>query len=337
MKDAYERLVRPLLFSINPETAHRLAIGSLRAASRVDLALRVLKAFQPPPKPKSLFGLNFPNPIGLAAGLDKNGVALPAWAALGFGFIEIGTVTAKAQPGNPKPRIFRFPDQKALINRLGFNNDGADTIAHRLSKLQRSGRWPNVPVGINIGKSMSTPLTEASEDYLYSFRLLREFADYIVLNVSSPNTPGLRELQGPDALSKLLSAVGEKNLITRKPVVVKIAPDLAPDELQHILSTCEANKVAGIIATNTTIDHSPIPTTRDEQGGLSGGPLREKSTALVREIVAKSTIPVIASGGITDASSAREKIEAGAQLLQIYTGLIYRGPGLLREIAVALS
>jgi dihydroorotate dehydrogenase len=337
MKDAYERLVRPLLFSINPETAHRLAIGSLRAASRVDLALRALNAFQPPPKPKSLFGLNFPNPIGLAAGLDKNGVALPAWAALGFGFIEIGTVTAKAQPGNPKPRIFRFPDQNALINRLGFNNDGADTIAHRLSKLQRSGRWPNVPVGINIGKSMSTPLTEASEDYLYSFRLLREFADYIVLNVSSPNTPGLRELQGPDALSKLLSAVGEKNLITRKPVVVKIAPDLAPDELQHILSTCEANKVAGIIATNTTIDHSPIPTTRDEQGGLSGGPLREKSTALVREIVAKSTIPVIASGGITDASSAREKIEAGAQLLQIYTGLIYRGPGLLREIAVALS
>ena len=337
MKDAYERLVRPLLFSINPETAHRLTIGSLRVASRVDLALRVLNVFQPPPKPKSLFGLNFPNPIGLAAGLDKNGVALAAWAALGFGFIEIGTVTAKAQPGNPKPRIFRFPDQNALINRLGFNSDGADTIAYRLSKLQRSGRWPNVPVGINIGKSMSTPLTEATEDYLYSFRLLREFADYIVLNVSSPNTPGLRELQGPDALSKLLSAVGEKNRITRNPIVVKIAPDLAPDELQHILSTCEANKVAGIIATNTTIDHSSIPTTQDEQGGLSGAPLREKSTDLIREIVARSTIPVIASGGIMDADSAREKIEAGAQLLQIYTGLIYRGPGLLREIAVALS
>jgi dihydroorotate dehydrogenase len=337
MKDAYKRLVRPLLFSVNPETAHRLAIGSLRVASRVDLALRALNAFQRPAKPKTLFGLNFPNPIGLAAGLDKNGVALPAWAALGFGFIEIGTVTAKAQPGNPKPRIFRFPDQNALINRLGFNNDGADTIAHRLSKLQRSGRWPDVPIGINIGKSMSTLLTEATEDYLYSFRLLREFADYIVLNVSSPNTPGLRELQGPDPLSKLLSAIGEKNVITRKPIVVKIAPDLAPEELQHILSTCEANKVAGIIATNTTIDHASIPTTRDEQGGLSGAPLREKSTALVREIVAKSTIPVIASGGIMDADSAREKIEAGAQLLQIYTGLIYRGPGLLREIAVALS
>jgi len=337
MKNAYERLVRPLLFSINPETAHRLTIGSLRVASRVDLALRALNVFQPPPKPKRLFGLNFPNPIGLAAGLDKNGVALPGWAALGFGFIEIGTVTAKAQPGNPKPRIFRFPDQNALINRLGFNNDGADTIAHRLSKLQRSGRWPDVPIGINIGKSMSTPLTEASQDYLYSFRLLREFADYIVLNVSSPNTPGLRELQGPDALSELLSAIGEKNLITRKPIVVKIAPDLGLEEIEPIISTCEANKVAGIIATNTTIDHSSIPTTRDEQGGLSGAPLRDKSTALVREIVAKSTIPVIASGGITDASSAREKIAAGAQLLQIYTGLIYRGPGLLREIAGAIK
>ena len=337
MKDAYERLVRPLLFSIDPETAHRITIGGLRAASRVDLALRALKVFQPPAKPKRLFGLNFPNPIGLAAGLDKNGVALPAWAALGFGFIEIGTVTAKAQPGNPKPRIFRFPEQSALINRLGFNNDGAEIIAHRLTKLQRSRRWPDVPIGINIGKSMSTPLTEATQDYLYSFRLLREFADYIVLNVSSPNTPGLREQQGPDALAELLSAIGEKNLITRKPIVVKIAPDLGPEELEPIVSTCEAKKVAAIIATNTTLDHSPIPSAQDEQGGLSGRPLLEKSTALVRQIVTRSTIPVIASGGIMDADSAREKIEAGAQLLQIYTGLIYHGPGLLREIAEALT
>jgi dihydroorotate dehydrogenase len=333
MKDAYERLVRPLLFLIDPETAHRLAITSLSAASHVDLALRALKVFQPPVKPKRLVGLNFPNPIGLAAGLDKNGVALPAWAALGFGFIEIGSVTAKPQPGNPKPRIFRLPEQSALINRLGFNNDGADVIARRLSKLQRSGRWPDVPVGINIGKSISTPLTEATEDYLYSFRLLCEFADYIVLNVSSPNTPGLRELQGPAALSELLSAISDKNLIARKPIVVKIAPDLSREELQQILSVCESNKVAGIIATNTTVDHSPIPAGHDEQGGLSGAPLREQSTAIVRAIVARSTIPVIASGGIMDPVSAREKIEAGAQLLQIYTGLIYRGPGLLREIA----
>ncbi|MEY2556502.1 MAG: dihydroorotate dehydrogenase [Verrucomicrobiota bacterium] len=336
MNNAYERFVRPLLFSIDAETAHRFAIESLRVGSRVDLALRALKVFQPPAKPNRLFGLNFPNPIGLAAGLDKNGVALPAWAALGFGFIEIGTVTAKAQPGNPKPRIFRFTEQSALINRLGFNNDGADAVARRLNKLQRSGRWPEVPIGINIGKSMSTPLSEAIADYLYSFRLVREFADYVVLNVSSPNTPGLRELQGPDALSKLLAAIAAKNLIARKPIVVKIAPDLTPTELEQIVSICETNKVAGIIATNTTIDHSAIPAERDEQGGLSGAPLREKSTELIRQIEARSTIPVIASGGIMDADSAREKIEAGAQLLQIYTGLIYRGPGLLREIAAAL-
>jgi dihydroorotate dehydrogenase len=337
MKGAYERFVRPLLFSIDAEIAHRLTIESLGAASHVDLILRALNLFQPPAGPKKLFGLNFPNPIGLAAGLDKNGVALPAWAAFGFGFIEIGTVTAKAQPGNPKPRIFRFPEQNALINRLGFNNDGADAIARRLSKLRRTGRWPEVPVGVNIGKSMSTPLSEAIADYLYSFRLVREFADYIVLNVSSPNTPGLRELQGPDALSELLSAIAAKNLITRKPIVVKIAPDLEPAEADQIVSTCQANKVAGIIATNTTIDHSSIPAGQDEQGGLSGAPLGEKSTALIRQIVAKSTIPVIASGGIMDADSARQKIAAGAQLLQIYTGLIYRGPGLLREIAGALT
>jgi len=336
MKDAYERFVRPLLFSIDAEIAHRFTIESLRAASHVDLTLRALNLFRPSASPKKLFGLTFPNAIGLAAGLDKNGVALPAWSAIGFGFIEIGTVTAKAQPGNPKPRIFRFPEQNALINRLGFNNEGADAIARRLRKLQRSSRWPEVPVGINIGKSMSTPLTEATEDYLYSFRLLCEFADYIVLNVSSPNTPGLRELQGADALSELLSAIGEKNLITRKPIVVKIAPDLAPSELDDIVSTCETNKVAGIIATNTTVDHSSISTAQDEQGGLSGAPLRGKSTALVREIAARSTMPIIASGGIMDADSAREKIEAGARLLQIYTGLIYRGPGLLREIAEAL-
>src|SRR5213594_331685 len=337
MKNGYERFIRPLLFSLDAETAHHFTIALLRQASQFDLALRVLRFFQPPSKPKTLFGLTFPNPIGLAAGLDKNGVALPAWATLGFGFIEIGTVTAKAQPGNPKPRIFRFPEQNALINRLGFNNDGADAIARRLRKLQRSSRWPEVPVGINIGKSMSTPLTEATEDYLYSFRLLCEFADYIVLNVSSPNTPGLRELQGADALSELLSAIGQQNLISRKPILIKIAPDLAPSELDAIVSTCATNKVAGIIATNTTVDHSSIPAAQDEQGGLSGAPLRDKSSALVRAIAAKSTIPVIASGGITDASSAREKIEAGAQLLQIYTGLIYRGPGLLREIAGAIK
>jgi len=334
--NAYERFVRPLLFSLEPEIAHHFAVACLRGASHVDLALRALKTFQPRSKPKTLFGVNFPNPIGLAAGFDKNGVALPAWAALGFGFIEIGTVTAKAQPGNPKPRIFRLPEQAALINRLGFNNDGADAITQRLRKLDASGRWPAVPVGINIGKSRNTPLEQASEDYLYSFRLLREFADYIVLNVSSPNTPGLRELQGPTALSQLLRVIRDKNQITRKPVLVKIAPDLLPNQLDELIATCQENEVAGIIATNTTLDHASIPPALDQEGGLSGGPLREKSTGLVRAITARSTIPVIACGGICDRESAREKIEAGAQLLQIYTGYLYRGPGLLREIVETL-
>src|SRR5438552_5642562 len=335
MKNAFERFVRPLLFSIDPETAHRLTIGSLRAASHVNLALRALSVFQPPAKPKKLFGLNFPNPIGLAAGLDKNGVALPAWAALGFGFIEIGTVTAKAQPGNPKPRIFRLPEQQALINRLGFNNDGADAIADRLRRLRRSGRWPAVPVGINIGKSRATPLEQAKDDYLYSFRLLRDFADYVTLNVSSPNTPGLRELQEPKRLSELLQAIGNERGTAAKPILVKISPDLSLIELEAILAACEENAVAGIIATNTTLDHSSIPPALYEDGGLSGAPLRGKSTALLREIVAKSAIPVVASGGIFDAESAREKFQAGAQLIQLYTGFVYRGPRLLREIMEA--
>jgi dihydroorotate dehydrogenase len=337
MKNGYERLVRPLLFAIDPEAAHRFTLGMLHTTSSIDLVLRALRVFRPRVTPKKLFGLNFPNPIGLAAGLDKNGVALPAWEAMGFGFIEIGTVTAKAQPGNPRPRIFRFPQQHALINRLGFNNDGAEAIAARLQKLKNSGRWPRVPVGINIGKSMSTPLADATADYLDSFERLRKFADYIVVNVSSPNTPGLRELQDDAALSQLLRAIADKNTDSGKPIIVKIAPDLSPDELDRIVSTCETNKVAAIIATNTTLDHSAIPTERDQQGGLSGAPLSEKSTAFVRRIAAKSTLPVIASGGVMDPESAQKKIEAGAQLLQTYTGLIYRGPGLLREIAETLG
>jgi dihydroorotate dehydrogenase len=335
MKNGYERFVRPFLFSLDAEAAHRLTIASLRWASGVDVALRALTVFQPQPKPRTVFGLSFPNPIGLAAGLDKNGVALPAWEALGFGFIEVGTVTAKAQPGNPKPRIFRLPEQQALINRLGFNNDGADVIAERLRGLRNNGRWPAVPVGINVGKSKVTPLEEATEDYLCSFRLLREFADYITLNVSSPNTPGLRQLQEPAALAALLRAIRDENP-SAKPVLVKIAPDLSSNGLQEIIETCEQNEVAGIIATNTTLDHSSIPSAIYRGGGLSGAPLREKSTALVRSIATRSAIPVIASGGICDAKSAREKFEAGAQLLQVYTGYIYRGPRLLRDIMEAI-
>jgi dihydroorotate dehydrogenase len=332
-RGAYETFIRPVLFSLDAEAAHHCTIALLRHASQFDLALRVLRLSQPPSKPKRLFGVTFPNPIGLAAGLDKNAVALPAWAAIGFGFIEIGTVTAKAQPGNAKPRIFRLPDQKALINRLGFNNHGADVIAERLRRLHRSGRWPAVPVGINIGKSRATPLEEATGDYLYSFRLLRDFADYIALNVSSPNTPGLRELQEPRKLSELLQAIRREPGEPAKPVLVKISPDVSSSELEAMLAVCEENAVAGIIATNTTLDHSSIPPEFNQQGGLSGVPLREKSTALLRAIVRKSSIPVIASGGIFDAESAHERFEAGAQLIQLYTGFVYRGPPLLREIS----
>jgi dihydroorotate dehydrogenase len=332
MKNLYERLLRPLLFLLDPETVHHSALALLKSASNVDLALRGLQAFRPTPRPKTLFGLTFPNPIGLAAGFDKNATALPAWAALGFGFIEIGTVTAKPQPGNPRPRIFRYTAEQALINRLGFNNDGADLVANRLRKLRESGQWPAVPVGVNIGKSKVTPIDQAADDYLHSFRRLRNFADYIVLNVSSPNTPGLRALQEEESLSILLAEINRENR-TSKPILVKIAPDLTKPQLDEVIAACEEHRVAAIIATNTTLDHSVIAKERDQTGGLSGAPLREKSTKLVRAIATRSTIPVIASGGIFDAESAQEKFAAGAQLIQLYTGLVYRGPGILREIA----
>jgi dihydroorotate dehydrogenase len=333
---AYERFVRPVLFSLSPEAAHNFAIHNLRAACSLPSVLRMLERFQPAAKPRTVFGLTFRNPVGLAAGFDKNGVAIPAWAALGFGFVEIGTVTAKAQPGNPKPRIFRYPEQEALINRLGFNNDGADRVAARLRELRESGRWPAIPVGINIGKSKVTPIETAVEDYLYSFRLLAPLGDYVVLNVSSPNTPGLRTLQDHDALEQLLVAIRRENETSRKSVLLKIAPDLSSSELEQIIAACEQNGIGGIIATNTTLDHSAIPSSRDQTGGLSGRPLQEKSTEFVRAITSRSSLPVIASGGISDADSAREKFEAGAQLIQVYTGYVYRGPGLLREIAKRL-
>jgi dihydroorotate dehydrogenase len=327
---AYELFVRPLLFSMPPESAHDLAIRSLTLAGRFLPRKSILS------KPRTLFGLTFPHPVGLAAGFDKNGVALPAWEALGFGFIEIGTVTARPQPGNPRPRIFRLPQQEALINRLGFNNDGADVVAGRLRRLQASGRWPRVPVGINIGKSKITPLENAADDYLYSFRQLSPYADYLVLNVSSPNTPGLRSLQETVALAALLRVVGQENRAAQKPLLVKLAPDLAPKDLAQIVAVCEERAVSGLVATNTTIDHSSVPAALDEDGGLSGKPLRERSTDIIRSLRALTKLPIIGSGGIFDAASAREKVEAGADLLQVYTGYIYRGPALIREIVDAL-
>ena len=319
----YERVLRPLLFALDPETAHRFTLSVLRS---IGPALPKLAS---PRSPTSAFGLNFPHRAGLAAGLDKNAVALPAWEALGFGFVEIGTVTAKAQPGNPRPRIFRYPEQQALINRLGFNNDGADAVAKRLGKLREHGRWPRIPVGINIGKSRATSMERAGEDYLYSVRKLRAHADYIALNISSPNTPGLRELQQPKQLAELLDMI--RGELAGKPLLVKIAPDLEFSALEELIAVCEQEAVAGIIATNTTLDHSGI--VNDEEGGLSGTPLREKSTAIIRHLTSKTNLPIIGCGGISDLESAREKIEAGAKLLQIYTGFVYHGPSLIRELA----
>ena len=319
----YERFLRPLLFVLDPETAHHFTLAFLRATGPL------LPKATEKTSPVSAFELNFRHRIGLAAGLDKNGVALSAWEALGFSFVEIGTVTAQAQPGNPRPRIFRYPKERALINRLGFNNDGAETIANRLAELRDRGGWPGIPVGINIGKSRVMPIERAVEDYLFSFRKLRAQADYIALNVSSPNTPGLRELQGGQRLDELLRAINAER--GNMPLLVKISPDLEPAALDEIVSVCEANNISGIIATNTTLDHSAIA--HDEEGGLSGAPLQQKSTAIIRQITNKTKISIIGCGGILDVSSAREKIEAGAKLLQVYTGLIFRGPKLIHEIA----
>jgi dihydroorotate dehydrogenase len=319
----YERVLRRLLFALDPETAHHFALACLRYTP----AIRHTEETSP----ISVFGLKFRHRLGLAAGFDKNGVALPAWETLGFAFAEIGTVTAQAQPGNPRPRIFRYPEQQALINRLGFNNDGAHMIAERLVKLRERGKWPRIPIGINIGKSRATPIEAAVEDYLFSFRKLRAHADYIALNVSSPNTPGLRELQEPAQLEELLRAINAERKET--PLLVKIAPDLENSALDELIAVCEAQSVAGIIATNTTLDHSAIAAGVDEQGGLSGAPLREKSAAIIRQIASKAATPIIGCGGIFDEVSAREKLDAGASLLQVYTGFIYRGAGLIRELA----
>jgi dihydroorotate dehydrogenase len=319
----YERLFRRLLFSLDPEIAHDLALA----------CLRITGSFLPKPvgttSPLSVYGLNFRHRLGLAAGLDKNGVALPAWEALGFSFAEIGTVTAQPQAGNPRPRIFRYPEQRALINRLGFNNEGAEAIAERLAQLRQRGRWPRIPVGINIGKSRAVPIEGAVEDYLFSFRKLRGQADYIALNVSSPNTPGLRELQEAHRLDELLRTINAER--GNLPLLVKIAPDLEPRPLDELLAVCASNNVSGIIATNTTLDHSGI--IPDQPGGLSGAPLQAKSTAILAQVAQKTKIPLVGCGGIFDAASAREKIEAGAKLLQVYTGFIFRGPALIRELA----
>ncbi len=328
----YHQLLRPLLFRADAERVHEFA---LRWLARLGPALQM---FAPPHDSRlerSVFGIRFPNPVGLAAGFDKNGVALRAWEGLGFGFAEIGTVTARAQPGNPRPRIFRLPEERALINRLGFNNEGADAIASRLRRAIEAGQWPRIPIGINLGKSRDVVLEAATADYVLSLERLLQFGDYFVLNVSSPNTPGLRTLQDRPALDHLLGAIQRRNT-GRKPLLVKLAPDISNDALEDALALATQHQVAGIVATNTTVDHSGIPGSAREQGGLSGSPLRARATEVVRFLASRSKLPIIAVGGIDSVDAALEKLDAGAALLQIYTGLIYEGPGLIRDICRAL-
>ncbi len=331
----YTGILRPILFRLDAEAAHDFSMSALALAGHFPRLLAGGFGGAAPRIETEVFGIRFPNPVGLAAGMDKNALALPAWEALGFGSAEIGTITAKPQPGNPRPRLFRYPAQGAFINRFGFNNDGADAVAARLARLKASGRWPRIPVGINLGKSKVTPASQAPADYRTSFERLLPFGDYFVINVSSPNTPGLRELQHHDALSAIVVALRDFN--TDKPLLVKIAPDLSPEQLDSIIPLLGGGGVSGVIATNTTLDHSAIPADRDEQGGLSGAPLAARATGILRQLKAATDLPIIASGGIMNGDDARNRMEAGAALVQIYTGFVYRGPGLIREICRALD
>ena len=324
----YTAILQPLLFRLEAERAHRYALRQIALLPPTWLRLIFGATFRS--SSCSVFGVHFPNRIGLAAGMDKNAIALSGWEALGFGFVEVGTITASAEEGNPRPRLFRYPRQKALVNRMGFNNDGADAVSARLERRRKAGKWPKIPLGINIGKSRSTPLDQAPDDYLYSFRLLRKFGDYFVINVSSPNTPGLRDLQESLRLQQIIRALRREG--AEKPLLVKIAPDLADERALEIAELCESEGIAGLLATNTTLDHSALPKESDEEGGLSGEPLRGRATQLLRILNATTTLPLIGSGGVMDVFSAKEKFDAGAALVQIYTGLVYRGPQLVREI-----
>ena len=345
----YRTAIRPRLFKHQAEEIHGVTLHALGWASRHTFVCEAMETFLGAPQvPVDLFGLHFPNPVGLAAGMDKIGEAVPAWAAMGFGFTELGGVTWHAQPGNPKPRIFRAITDEAIVNRMGFNNEGAEALAEKLKHWRTLGRWPKHPVGINLGKSKITPLDKAAEDYATSFRTLRDLADFFVVNVSSPNTPNLRQLQDKFALDEIFTALRQvQNSRSRhqslKPILVKVAPDLSFEALDEILALAGPGNIAGIVATNTTITR---PETRDaaaqkiyvETGGLSGRPLRNRSTEVIRHLYRQSRgqIPIIGVGGIFTAADAWEKITAGASLVQVYTGLVYQGPGLAKAVVSGL-
>lgn len=339
----YRKLVRPLLFARAAEQAHDFALQSLARASRRPLACSLIgKIYGATELPVELFGLKFPNPVGLAAGMDKFAAAVPAWEKLGFGFSELGGVTWHPQPGNPAPRMFRAVGEQAIVNRMGFNNPGAEALARKLTGWKEQGRWPRHPVGINLGKSKITPVEQAAGDYANSFRILRGLADFFVVNVSSPNTPGLRGLQDKAALDEILAAIQEQNG-SQKPVLVKVAPDLSFEALDDILGLAVPRNLAGIVATNTTIERPPggdaaARKVYAETGGLSGRPLRVHSTEIIRHLYRQTggRLPIIGVGGIFSAADAWEKITAGASLLQIYTSLVYEGPGVTKLIVAGL-
>ena len=331
--------LRPALFQLDPETAHHFTLGGLKTLH--SLGLTGIIAPRPTADPRTVMGLVFPNPVGLAAGLDKNGDCIDGLAALGFGFIEIGTVTPRPQPGNPQPRLFRLPQANAIINRLGFNNHGVDKLVGNVKRSNYRGI-----LGINIGKNFDTPVDRAADDYLACLREVYAHASYVVVNISSPNTPNLRQLQNAAELDHLLGALkAEQEKLTDKhgrytPLAVKIAPDLEPPQIEAIAALLMQHRIDGVIATNTTLSRAGVealPHAR-EAGGLSGAPLTQRATAVIRQLhsALQGALPIIGVGGIMCAADAKEKMDAGASLVQIYTGLIYRGPDLVREAVQAV-
>ena len=332
-------LLRPFLFSLDPETAHEVTLKLLNATYVSGLGKLIYPKIEH--KPVTVMGLEFKNPVGLAAGMDKNGDYINALDALGFGFVEIGTVTPRPQPGNPKPRLFRLPEHQAIINRMGFNNMGID---HLLTQVKNSG-FAGV-LGINIGKNFDTPIEQAADDYLIGLRKAYSAASYITLNISSPNTKNLRQLQQGDEIKSLISVLKEEQLKLQQehgkyvPLVLKIAPDLSVEEIAHIARLLLDFEIDGVIATNTTIARDLIAGHQhaEQAGGLSGAPVKEKSTFVVRELARElnGKLPIIAAGGILTASDAQEKLAAGASLVQLYSGLIYRGPQLIEDVVKSL-
>jgi dihydroorotate dehydrogenase len=333
------RLVRPLLFRLHPEIAHFATLSGLQALSRLQQFNPLRR--RPKRQPLTAMGLEFPNPVGLAAGLDKNGDCIEGFAALGFGFLEIGTVTPRPQPGNVQPRLFRLPQAEAVVNRMGFNNKGVDYLVERI----REARYRGI-LGVNIGKNRDTPVENALDDYLDCLRKAYPVAGYVAVNISSPNTPGLRSLQTGEHLDPLLAGLtAERAALAlqhgrRVPLAVKIAPDLTREEIEAIADALVRHGIDAVIATNTTASRTGVEGLphAEETGGLSGRPLFERSTAVVRHLAEalQGQLPIIACGGIFSADDARQKRDAGASLVQIYTGLIYRGPGLVAAVARGL-